>query len=134
MVFFGPISSLSDISAFLIMVFVFKANSVAEATLFQSGWFVVGLLTQTLIVHMIRTPKIPFLQCRAAWPLMTMTLLVMAVGVFLPMGPLADDFKLQTLPSQFFLWIVGILLSYALLTTVLKRFYIRRYGWQSLQS
>jgi Mg2+-importing ATPase len=130
MVFFGPISSLFDIAAFLIMWFVFKANSVAEATLFQSGWFVVGLLTQTLIVHMIRTPKIPFLQSRAAWPLMTMTLLVMAVGLFLPMGPLADDFKLQTLPAPFYLWLVGILLSYALLTTVLKRFYIRRYGWQ----
>ncbi len=130
MVFFGPISSIFDITAFLILWFVFKANSVAEATLFQSGWFVVGLLTQTLIVHMIRTPKIPFLQSRAAWPLMTMTLLVMAVGLFLPMGPLADDFKLQTLPSPFFLWLVGILLSYALLTTVLKRFYIRRYGWQ----
>jgi len=130
MVFFGPISSVFDILTFALMWWVFQANSLAEQTLFQSGWFVVGLLTQTLIVHMIRTPKLPFLQSRAAWPLIGMTLLVMAVGVFLPMGPLADYFKLQPLPLPFFGWLVAILLGYATLTTALKRFYIRRFGWQ----
>ena len=79
---------------------------------------------------MIRTPKLPFLQSRAAWPLIGMTLLVMAVGVFLPMGPLADYFKLQPLPLPFFVWLVAILLGYATLTTALKRFYIRSFGWQ----
>ena len=130
MVFFGPISSVFDIVTFALMWWVFKANTLASQTLFQSGWFVVGLLTQTLIVHMIRTPKLPFLQSRAAWPLMGMTVLVMAVGVFLPMGPLADYFKLQALPLPYFGALVAILLGYATLTTVLKRFYIRRFGWQ----
>jgi Mg2+-importing ATPase len=63
---------------------VFDASSVARQTLFQSGWFVVGLLTQTLVVHMLRTPKLPFVQSRAAWPLIGMTLAIMAVGLWLP--------------------------------------------------
>lgn len=130
MVFFGPISSLFDIVTFAVMWFIFQANTTEHQTLFQSGWFVVGLLTQTLIVHMIRTPKVPFIQSRAAWPLAAMTLMVMFLGIFLPMGPLAGYFKLQALPPMFFLWLLGILLCYALLTTYMKRFYIRRFGWQ----
>ncbi len=130
MIYFGPLSSIFDIVTFVVMWYVFKANSPEHQTLFQSGWFVVGLLTQTLIVHMIRTPKIAFIESRAAWPLLGMTLLIMAIGVFLPMGPLADYFKLQPLPLAYFGWLAGILLSYALLTTLMKRYYIRRFGWQ----
>ncbi|PMZ48762.1 hypothetical protein C1X25_31745, partial [Pseudomonas sp. GW247-3R2A] len=88
--------------------YVFDANTPVHQTLFQSGWFVVGLLTQTLIVHMIRTPKIPFLQSRAAMPLMVMTGIIMSVGIFLPL----------------------ILLAYMGLTQAVKGFYIRRFGWQ----
>ena len=130
MIFFGPISSIFDITTFIVMWQVFKANTVAQQTLFQSGWFVVGLLTQTLIVHMIRTPKIPFVESRAAWPLLVMTLIIMAVGIFLPMGPIASYFKLEALPPAYFAWLVGILLGYAVLTTLMKRYYIRRFGWQ----
>src|SRR5690606_27508325 len=92
MLFFGPISSVFDIITFLMMWFVFRADTAAHQTLFQSGWFVVGLLTQTLVIHMIRTPKIPFIQSRAATPLVIMTGIIMAVGIFLPMGPLAGYF------------------------------------------
>ena len=130
MLFFGPISSLFDILTFGLMWYVFKANTPEHQTLFQSGWFVVGLLTQTLIVHMIRTPKIPFLQSRAAMPLMVMTGVIMAVGIFLPMGPLAGYFKLQALPPLYFLFLPMILLAYMLLTQAVKGFYIRRFGWQ----
>ncbi|HQX51939.1 MAG TPA: magnesium-translocating P-type ATPase [Planctomycetaceae bacterium] len=130
MLFFGPLSSVFDIVTFVVMWFVFKANAVEHQALFQSGWFVVGLLTQTLIVHMIRTPKIPFIESRAAWPLLGATLLIMATGVFLPMGPLASYFQLQPLPWPYFVWLVGILFSYALLTSLMKRWYIRRFGWQ----
>jgi len=130
MVFFGPISSVFDILTYLLMWFVFSANTVAEQTLFQSGWFVVGLLTQTLIVHMIRTPKLPFIQSRAAWPLLVMTGLIMLIGICLPMSPLAGYFKLQSLPISYFPWLVAILLGYALLTTLMKRLYIRKFGWQ----
>ncbi|MEZ1318084.1 magnesium-translocating P-type ATPase [Pseudomonas fluorescens] len=129
MLFFGPISSIFDISTFALMWYVFDANTPDHQTLFQSGWFVVGLLTQTLIVHMIRTPEIPFLQSRAAMPLMVMTGIIMAVGIFLPMGPLAHYFKLQALPSLYFVFLPVILLAYMALTQAMKGFYIRRFGW-----
>jgi len=130
MLFFGPISSIFDILTFGLMWYVFKANTPEHQTLFQSGWFVVGLLTQTLIVHMIRTPKIPFLQSRAAMPLMVMTGVIMAVGIFLPMGPLAAYFKLQALPPLYFVFLPMILLAYMVLTQAVKGFYIRKFGWQ----
>jgi len=129
MLFFGPISSIFDITTFALMWYVFDANTPDHQTLFQSGWFVVGLLTQTLIVHMIRTPKVPFLQSRAATPLMVMTAVIMAVGIFLPMGPLAHYFKLQALPSLYFVFLPLILLAYMGLTQAVKGFYIRRFGW-----
>ncbi|MFL6878656.1 magnesium-translocating P-type ATPase [Pseudomonas marginalis] len=130
MLFFGPISSIFDITTFALMWYVFDANTPDHQTLFQSGWFVVGLLTQTLIVHMIRTPKIPFLQSRAAMPLMVMTAVIMAVGIFLPMGPLAHYFKLQALPSLYFVFLPVILLAYMALTQAVKGYYIRKFGWQ----
>jgi Mg2+-importing ATPase len=130
MLFFGPISSLFDIITFGVMWWVFDASTVARQTLFQSGWFVVGLLTQTLVVHMVRTPKIPFVQSRAAAPLMAMTLAIMAVGLWLPLGPLAGYFRLQALPLAYYGWLVAILLGYCVLTTLMKRIYIRRHGWQ----
>ena len=130
MLFFGPLSSVFDITTFAVMWWVFGANTPAHQTLFQSGWFVVGLLTQTLVVHMIRSPKLPFIQSRAAWPLTIMTLVIMAAGIFLPMGPLASYFKLQALPLAYFPWMLAILFGYVLLTTAMKRYYIRRFGWQ----
>ncbi|MEQ1515282.1 MAG: magnesium-translocating P-type ATPase [Usitatibacteraceae bacterium] len=130
MIFFGPISSLFDICTFALMWWVFAANTLESQRLFQSGWFVVGLLTQTLIVHMIRTPKLPFIESRAATPLLVMTVLIMLIGIWLPMGPLAEYFKLQALPLAFFGWLAAILTGYSVLTTVMKRFYIRRFGWQ----
>ncbi|HJV84226.1 MAG TPA: magnesium-translocating P-type ATPase [Noviherbaspirillum sp.] len=130
MVFFGPISSVFDITTFAMMWFIFHANTPERQTLFQSGWFVVGLLTQTLIVHMIRTPKLPFIQSRAAMPLQVMTVVIMAVGIFLPMGPFAHYFKLQALPLLYFAFLPAILLGYMALTQVMKDIYVRRYGWQ----
>ncbi|MGY4493274.1 magnesium-translocating P-type ATPase [Pseudomonas sp. TE3610] len=130
MLFFGPISSVFDITTFALMWYVFGANSPEHQTLFQSGWFIVGLLTQTLVVHMIRTPKVPFLQSRAAMPLMVMTGVIMAIGIFLPMGPLAHYFKLQALPPLYFAFLPLILVAYVALTQAMKRFYIRRFGWQ----
>ena len=130
MIFFGPLSSIFDIVTFAVMWQVFKANTVEHQALFQSGWFVVGLLTQTLIVHLIRTPKMAFIESWASWPMLGMTLAVMAAGVFLPMGPLADYFGFVALPPPYFFWLVAILIGYVWLTTLMKRFYIRRFGWQ----
>ncbi len=130
MIFFGPISSVFDIVTFAVMWWVFHANAIADQALFQSGWFVVGLLTQTLVVHMIRTPKLPFIESRAATPLILTTLAIMAVGIFLPMGPLAEYFKLQALPLAYFPWLAAILVAYCVATTAMKALYIRRFGWQ----
>jgi len=130
MLFFGPISSVFDILTFALMWWVFDANSVASQGLFQSGWFVVGLLTQTLVVQMLRSPKLPFVQSRPAPLLLAMTVAVMAIGLWLPLGPLASYFRLQALPPAYYAWLVALLLGYGLLTTLMKRFYIRRYGWQ----
>ncbi len=129
MVFFGPISSIFDVATFFIMWFVFGAKTPDQQTLFQSGWFVVGLLTQTLIVHMIRTQKIPFIQSRASAPLLVMTGIIMLVGIYLPMGVFAEYFKLQPLPPLYFVFLAGILLGYMVLTQVMKGFYTRRYSW-----
>lgn len=130
MLFFGPLSSLFDMVTFAVMWWVFAANSVARQGLFQTGWFVVGLLTQTLVVHMLRTPKLPFVQSRPAAPLMVMTLVIVVIGLWLPQGPLASYFKLQALPPGYYGWLVVIVLGYGVLTTLMKRLYLRHHGWQ----
>ena len=130
MLFFGPVSSVFDIVTYLVMWHGFGANSPEQQTLFQSGWFVEGLMTQTLVVHMIRTRRIPFVQSRPSAALLAGTLLIMGVGVFLPMGPLAHYFKLQALPWTYFPVLGLILLAYVALTQAMKSFYTRRYGWQ----
>jgi len=130
MVYFGPISSVFDVTTFVLMWYVFGANSEAHQTMFQSGWFIEGLLSQTLIVHMIRTQKIPFIQSRGSWPLIGMTTLVMAVGIFIPMSPFANYFKLEALPLMYFVYLVPILLAYAALTQAMKGWYTKRFGWQ----
>jgi len=130
MLFFGPISSLFDLVTFAVMWWVLGANSPERQALFQTGWFVVGLLTQTLVVHMVRTPRLPFVQSRAAAPLIAMTLLIMALGLWLPVSPLAAHFRLVALPPPYFLWLAAILLGYCTLATLMKRVYIRRFGWQ----
>lgn len=128
MVFVGPISSIFDIVTFIVMWHVFGANSPDHQALFQSGWFVVGLLTQTLIVHMIRTQHIPFIQSRAATPVILLTGSIMGVGMALPFSPLGHYLGMVPLPPSYFVWLVGILLSYCMLTQLVKTLYIRRFG------
>lgn len=123
----GPISSFFDLLTFWVLWHVFGANSVAQQSLFQSGWFVVGLLTQTLIVHMIRTEKIPFIQSTAAPVVLVTTAAVMAVGVWLPFSPLAPALKLQPLPAGFFLYLPVVLLAYCVTTQLAKVLYRRQF-------
>ena len=130
MLCFGPISSVFDLATFAVMWWGFSANTPAHQGLFQSGWFVVGLLTQTLIVHLIRTPKLPFIDSRASATLTALTGAIALLGLWLPMGPLAGYVKLQPLPPGFFAWLGAMLLGYALLTTWMKRAYTRRFGWR----
>lgn len=128
MVYIGPISSIFDIATFWLMWSVFKANTVELAPLFQSGWFVVGLLTQTLIVHMIRTRKLPFIQSRASRPVMLMTGGIMALGLIIPFTGFGTYIGLVPLPGKYFVWLLAILLSYSLLTEAVKRIYIKKFN------
>nr|WP_218653011.1 magnesium-translocating P-type ATPase [Paenibacillus sp. 79R4] len=128
MIFIGPISSIFDYITFFVMFYVFQANTPASQSLFQSGWFVVGLLSQTLIVHMIRTHKIPFIQSRASRPVLLLTGAVMLAGIYLPFSPFGNSLGLQALPLVYFGWLAAILLGYCLLTQIIKGWYIRRFG------
>jgi P-type Mg2+ transporter len=130
MLFFGTISSLFDMITFAVLWWVFDANSLAQQSLFQSGWFVVGLLTQTLVVHMLRTPKIPFVQSNASAALTAMTFAIVLIGLWLPFSPLASYFGLRALSPPYYLWLVAILAGYCVLTSFMKRLYVHRYGWQ----
>ena len=129
MLWFGPVSSVFDILTFVMLWTVFGANTPEHQSLFQSGWFIEGLMSQTLIVHMIRTRKIPFLESRAGVGLILMTAVVMTVAIFLPQGPFADYFKMQPLPGMFFVFLAAILVGYVALTQALKSLYARRFGW-----
>ncbi|HJV67150.1 MAG TPA: magnesium-translocating P-type ATPase [Geomonas sp.] len=139
MVCIGPISSLFDYATFALMWFYFgcrafldpsldQARREALARLFQTGWFVESLLTQTLIVHIIRTRRIPFLESRASLPMTLTTLTIMAVGVWLPYSPLAGPLGLVPLPTVFWYWMAAFLFGYALLTHFVKSRFFRRYG------
>jgi len=127
MLFVGPISSIFDYATFAVLYFVFKANSPAHQTLFQTGWFVEGLLSQTLIVHMIRTRKIPFIQSWATAPVVALTSAVMLIGIVIPFTPFASFIKLQALPLAYFPWLLVILVSYCLLTQLVKRWFIQKF-------
>jgi len=125
MIFIGPISSIFDITTFLLLWHVFKANSDARQSFFQSGWFIEGLLSQTLIVHMIRTQKIPFIQSVATAPVVLLTSAIMAFGVWVPFSPFSRALGLQALPWSYFPWLFGTLLCYCVLTQIVKVQYMR---------
>jgi P-type Mg2+ transporter len=128
MMFVGPTSSVFDIITFWLLWHVFGANAPARQGLFQSGWFIESLLTQTLIVHMIRTAKIPFVQSRASWPVLATTLAIIAAGLMLPFEALGGKLGLRSLPGSFFLWLIAILVCYGGLVQLVKMWYIRRFG------
>jgi Mg2+-importing ATPase len=146
-VFIGPISSIFDYTTYALMWFVFKCNDLGlvpppdlaaryagvtdaektyAAALFHTGWFVESLMTQTLIIHVIRTNLIPFVQSRASWQLTMTTLLIMAVGAYLPYSPLASALGFVPLPPLFWLLLLVTLLCYVGLTQVIKMWLIRK--------
>jgi P-type Mg2+ transporter len=124
----GPISSIFDLTTFAVMWYVFGASTVDRQSLFQTGWFVEGLLSQTLIIHMIRTAKVPFIESRAAAPLILLSLAVMAAGIAIPYMRLGEAVGMVPLPAAFFPWLAVTLLGYSVLTQIVKRLFLRRYG------
>jgi Mg2+-importing ATPase len=129
MLFFGPVSSVFDYATFLLMWFVFQANSPDTQSLFQSAWFVEGLLSQTLIVHIIRTRRIPFLQSLASSALLSTTGLVVATGLAIPFTRLGASLGMRPLPASYFPWLLLILICYCLLAQMVKRWYDKYFGY-----
>jgi len=128
MIWIGPTSSIFDITTFALMWYVFGANSPDQQSLFQSGWFIEGLLSQTLVVHMLRTQKIPFIQSTASLPVMVMTVLVCVTGIYIPFSTFGAMVGLQPLPWEYFPWLVATLLAYCVVAQGMKTIYIRRFG------
>jgi Mg2+-importing ATPase len=139
MVFIGPISSIFDYATYALMWFFFDcrlfndpntavASKEGLARLFQTGWFVESLLTQTLIVHIIRTRRIPFFGSHASLHMTMTTLVIMTAAVWLPYSPFAKELNMVPLPSVYWLWITAFLLCYAILTHYVKTWFFNRYG------
>ncbi|MCX6777278.1 MAG: cation transporting ATPase C-terminal domain-containing protein, partial [Candidatus Micrarchaeota archaeon] len=124
-IFIGPISSIFDILTYGMMLYVF--NAWANPQLFHTGWFVESLLTQTLIIHVIRTKKIPFLQSHASLPLALTTMFIMAVGIWLPYSPFAESLGFVALPPLYWPLLAVMLLSYMVLTQIVKGMFIKRF-------
>jgi Mg2+-importing ATPase len=124
--FIGPCSSVFDYTTYAMMWFVFRADDAAHAPLFQTGWFVESLLTQTLIIHVIRTNKVPFLQSRASVPLVSTSLAIMAIGVWLPSSPFAAALGFHALPHPYWPLLLLTLVLYVLLTQAVKMWLLRR--------
>lgn len=122
----GPISSIFDYLTFFLMLFVFNAGS--NPALFHTGWFVESLFTQTLIIHVIRTNKIPFIQSRASKALTATSLAIVGIGALLPFSPLAGILGFVALPPTYWLYLAGMLVLYVILTQVVKTWFIKKFG------
>jgi Mg2+-importing ATPase len=124
--FIGPISSIFDYVTFFIMLYVFNCRH--NPALFHTGWFVESLFTQTLIIHIIRTNKIPFIESRASWPLILTSVVIVAAGAWLTVSPLANTLGFVSLPLRYWLFLALILAGYAVLTQIVKNWFVRRFG------
>jgi len=128
MFFIGPISSIFDYATFGLMWFVIKANSMEFVSVFQTGWFVESLLSQTLIVHIIRTGKVPFIESKPSAALLATTISICMIGVGLPYSSIGKHLAMQALPAVYWLGLSVILISYFVLTQLIKSFFVKRFG------
>ena len=143
MLWIGPTSSVFDILTYVLMYFIIcpavvggylfhelsdPAQQALYIAVFQAGWFVESMWTQTLVIHMIRTPKIPFLQSRASAPVTLLTFIGIAVLTVIPFTAVGHAIGLASLPGEYFSWLAAITLAYMLLATMMKKLYIKRYG------
>lgn len=140
MVWLGPTSSVFDITTYLLMYFIIcpavvggdfhtlnASQQVAFIAVFHAGWFVESLWSQTLVLHALRTPKIPFIQSSGSFIMTTITSLGIVIGTVLPFTAFGQSLGMAVLPSNYWLWLVGTIVAYLTLVTVVKRFYIQRY-------
>lgn len=122
----GPISSIFDYATFFIMIYVFNAWN--NPALFHTGWFVESLFSQTLIIHIIRTNKIPFIQSRASWPLIVTSIMIVSVGAWLTVSPLAETLGFVALPPLYWLLLAVMLVCYVVLTQLVKTWFYRKFS------
>jgi P-type Mg2+ transporter len=128
MVAIGPISSLFDYATYATLYFLFGARTPAQAALFQTGWFVESIISQTLIIHVIRTSRLAFIESRASTPLMLTSLAVCAVGALLPYSPFAGALGFVPLPALYWPILALMVLAYLALTHIMKVWFHRRFG------
>ncbi|MBO1100146.1 magnesium-translocating P-type ATPase [Enterococcus hirae] len=141
MVYFGPTSSIFDITTYLLMYFIIcpavvggdfhtldAQQKIVFIALFHAGWFVESLWSQTLVLHALRTPKIPFIQSNATFAMFTITTLGIVVGSILPFTGFGAELGLIPLPGTYWTWLVVTILAYLTLVTMVKKFYIKKFG------
>lgn len=127
MAFFGPLSSVFDILCYAVMWWAIGANRTELSPLFQCGWFVFGTVSQVLVIHMIRTAKLPFAQSQSSMPLFLSTFIVAAVALFTGFTDLSVGLDMHRLPLQFIPWLILILAGYLVCVQLLKAVYMRHY-------
>ena len=139
MVWMGPISSIFDILTFIFLYFIIvplvtghhyvhgSESALQFIILFQTGWFIESMWSQTMVIHMLRTAKVPFVQSRPAWLVILMTLVAALFVTSLPYGPLVNILHLAPLGLPYFLFLLGIIFLYMFSVTVIKKFYIKKY-------
>ncbi|XP_009365812.2 magnesium-transporting ATPase, P-type 1 [Pyrus x bretschneideri] len=123
----GPVCTLFDVSTLMFLWFYYKADSLDDIAFFHSAWFIEGLLMQTLIIHLIRTEKIPFVQEFASWPVLCSTVLISAIGIAIPFTPIGDVMGFVELPLSYFGFLVVLFVGYIFVGQVVKRLYIMVY-------
>ena len=122
--YIGPVSSIFDILTFIVLWNVFSANTVAGQGLFQAGWFMIGLVTQILVVHVVRTKKVPFIQSIASLPVILSSLAAIGVAFAIILTPMRHLFEFSALPTTYWFWFVGIVIAYLITLELSKRIYI----------
>lgn len=140
MVWFGPTSSVFDIITYWLLFFVIcpailgghygsvSINNTTFVALFNAGWFVESLWTQTLVIHLIRTPKIPFIQSRASWSVTLVTAFALLVGTIIPYTSFGLELKMYPISALYYAWLFAIILGYMILVALIKKIYIQKYG------
>ncbi|GAB6168498.1 magnesium-translocating P-type ATPase [Clostridium carnis] len=139
MIFIGPTSSIFDIATYLIMFFIIcpmvaggsfndpGVNKVLFIAIFNAGWFVESLWSQTLVIHNLRTPKIPFLQSRASLPVIVITFIGIIIGTVIPYTEVGINLNMAPLPLIYFPYLLGIIVCYMILVNIIKKVYINRF-------
>ncbi len=125
MFFMGPVSSVFDFITFVVLLFIFRAPE----GLFHTGWFLESLCTQTLVIHIIRTGKIPFVESRPSRFLILTSLFIVALGLWMPFSPIARAFKFVIPPLSYFGALAGIVIVYLLTVQLVKNWFTKKYGY-----